>query len=370
MGCFHSVQLRVPAAVRVDTAVAGTPERQGGLPYTPLADSPPHEIHVMIGEPDIDDCFDGEFVDANEHESEGILSVSVTSPDQGVRSDLAEDTASRSGDSVDALGDSETPGPIVSPNPQSPSESAPPKIVSTDPLIMPVCVHSFQSPIIDPTPPGTIRFSGSTPVEHSKPPTSSRLIEISNLRNSRLCMQVFGVWRADMLKSKVDTLKSNLDLAGKASEIILAENDQLKTRLHDMEKHMETLKLVKPIKSIEIQTEVPTTPQKPLQDISNFVTPPSARSQVLATSTFITPPEEPALRRPWDSVLPSTSIAPPIFSNPIKTSPLPIGTSPQSEKFRRISNDIAKLTESIGKFELRQKTPVTSAVTPKSTYTP
>ena len=388
MGCFHSIPSRVPgvkSSVISSNPVDETPR------FLLNGSSPNAELHEVCKKADDDELMnpsENGFFGTKEADSDEVLSVSVTSPDRFVRSDIAEDTASRSGDSVDALGDTETPDPIVSPNPVSPSQAeqfsygeiSNNKDQLKNDLDMP--------PFPNPTPAGSIRFSVSPlppdsarKTSASPPPIkSSRLMDTASLRNSRLCLQVFGVWRSDVLKTKVETLKTNLDMAGKASEIILTENDHLKTRLNELENQIQLLRLQqvpapKKIDSIAVQTdtqtEAPVTPQKLLQDVSNFVTPPSAKSQLMS-SAFITPPEEP--RRNWESLvpIPNASMNPPF---PVRPSPIPVSvsTSPQSEKFRQISNDIARLTESIGKFELKKtsRTPVTSAVTPSSyTYTP
>jgi hypothetical protein len=186
---------------------------------------------------------------------------------------------------------------------------------------------------------------------------------------------VLGVWRSDVLKSKIDSLKLNLDLAGKASEVILAENDHLKNLVLEMEEKLKEKSAAPKLAPVELResvsiqtdsvTQVPSTPPKALQDMSNWVTPPSAK-----------PPME-EVRRSWESVnnFSNTMISPirdPVpSSQAVRISPFST-SSPQSEKFRQISNDIARLTESIGKFELKKtKTPVTSAVTTPSTiFTP
>ena len=384
MGCFHSIPSRIPATKEGDSSPSHIPATTDPGLELPVTSIVMHEISENAGDVGIID-FCEDYVAVKETDSEEILSVSVTSPDRYVRSDIAEDTTSRSGDSVDALCDTETPDPIVSPNPVSPSqEDNLPQTNIMDRFTK--AEHTvYNVPIASSTPPGSIRFSSPVPVHSARKPVpleTSRLVEVSSLRNSRLCLQVFSVWRSDVLKTKVDNLQSNLEMAGKASEIILAENDQLKAKLMELENQMlalrsQSIPVPKPVEATAVQTdtnhELPVTPQKPLQDMNNFVTPPSARSQLMS-SAYITPPEEPA-RRNWESVVSLSTTNNPPF--PVRTSPIPLAVSqsPQSEKFRQLSNDIAKLTESIGKFELKKsasnKTPTTTAVTPLSyTYSP
>ena len=388
MGCFHSIPSRLPAVEPANSTTKEGISRSDPLGRLADVSLGMHEISEIPGDVGNDDLYPRDFVVVEDTDSEELFSVSVTSPERYVRSDLAEDTASRSADSVDALGDTETPDPIVSPNPVSPSQEDSHQHIIRAPTPQYLTIQPREIPVAISTPPGSIRFSSSTlPMADSTtktiPMKSSRLIEVADLRNSKLCLQVFGVWRSDVLKNKVETLNRNLDMAGKASEIILAENDQLKAKLEELTNYMRDLSrqpvpAAIPMEAIAVQTdtplEAPITPQRPLQDVSNFVTPPSARSQLMTTSAFITPPEEP--RRSWESVVSMNQPAQPAFQARSSPIPLPVSPSPQSEKFRQLSNDIAKLTESIGKFELKKttsssKTPTTSAVTPISyTYTP
>lgn len=314
-----------------------------------------------------------------------LLSIPLSVEGCSVESVLAENASSCMESS--SAGQPCTPGPVVSPNPGSP-------VISSNrgsreggffgiltrlgsnadasvplPVVEEVCIPTAESEA--PISANTTYLS-----TQSRPTYPSRLAEVADQKNLKLCMQILAFWRSGILKEKVDGLYMKLEKAGEASRVILSENDVLKNRVAELEKAIvltngrleekeAASKITTGTETIDLDTGGFLTPQQASIVTSGFLTPEQARSPVARSPAgFLTPEQDSK-----DRVTPSNNMQ---FFTPMKMASLPtlanlpreIFKSPHDEQNMRqvpIQTNWESYVRSSQTFQ-KQESPKTTAV--------
>ena len=391
-------------------------------------------VSIPASEPEPESHLEQEFHEAIEYvePDDALEPLSVDS--RMVSSAFAENPYSQGEDSSDTSGRPVSPDLIVSPNPMSPA-NGPRDPPSHEPPRQPADLATLlglvtpnQTGFVTPTEASLVasprghKSAFATPV--SRPPlpeallqtqhsaskkdpnrsvssTSfrSRISEVAELRNDKICLQVFTFWRSEVLKGRVEVLTDRLDATAKASELILNENVKLKARITELE---HAIKIVNSFEKKSVGTDSTDLDSVPLHVPPSQAppVPPSPDTQASfatvmtrqpsvggAASGFLTPVSasmSPAMRpvnipmdqenhrRNWEdylrpsSELPSTGTAPPFSDlgvlklSPAKTpttlTPNIMSVQPPAlskDKLKAISDDLQKLTESLSVMNKR-----------------
>jgi len=314
------------------------------------------EVPQKVGDTGIIPYQDVEFFEIEEiSKTELSLSVPISPDGPFVPSDVVENATSMINDLDDDLEDRPSPELAVSPNPVSPARAS-----------APGNPKGFSQTITTPQ---------STSVQ--KLPAPSRLVDISELRKSNLCMHVFSSWRVEVLRQQVESFRAELETVSRASEVILEENERLKKRITELEEAAalvaemisappvtETTAYITPTGgnyNMSMHSSVFVSPMSvgytsPIREVERV--PHGTSSQTPAVINIATPttlPQEDPLvdtRKSWDEYLKAPfSLTPQAVASPgiIPVLRENVGR-PKSEKYKELSENLAKLTESIGKF--------------------
>jgi len=300
---------------------------------------------------------DNKFYDANE----SISSRKHASSDDSNLGDsaIAEHASSEAG-SEGCSDRPSSPELAVSPNPMSPERGAVPIREDAGRIVKALTPSPPPQQVVQPT----LTAAPQVTRASSGPRVKSRLAELSTARSQYMMLQVFSVWRVDVLRSKYEETLSKLAEAGNASSLILTENARLKTRLQELERAIAIVESV-PKQSVSTSTVdiLPTvssasTPRVTVPPkLEEFMTPPSRAVEL--PEEFMTPDSapryepEPVNKRNWETYLrPSAvSVTPPFVSNSKKDPP----TVGRKEKLKAITEDLYKLSESLAVVDLKHK---------------
>ena len=141
-----------------------------------------------------------------------------------------------------------TPAPVVSPNPGSPSRgffgiiSKLTRSPTPSPLTPPAETESAVPPVptvelaVPPVPAIDSVDTMFVSTHSIKPSYPSRLTEVAEQKNLKLCMQILAFWRSGIMKEKLDSANYQLDETSRASMIVLHENEALKSRIAELER--------------------------------------------------------------------------------------------------------------------------------------
>ena len=248
------------------------------------------------------------FLDAEEFAvSERSESLPLSPGAMLISSAIAENASSHLNQSSEGSGRPSSPDFIVSPNPMSPAGAAIPApatryvgfaSISNGQESSPVSPRDFKTAFA--TPVSAVPESSNTSSLTSNRQLDrsgaslypSRLADVAELRNDKLCIQIFSFWRSQVMKDKIDNLRGQLTAAGRASELILAENAKLKARVAELEHAITVVHSAPEVESHTVSTgsedlsmsmphQLPPSSfesPRPSQTAINFVTPPSHTS--------------------------------------------------------------------------------------------
>jgi hypothetical protein len=384
------------------------------------AEESPHESVYLSGEEQHhqqESCIAQVF---HELEQTALSVESEQSEDIIISPALADNASSSRSNSSGDPSQPVSPEPIVSPNPSSPVNASVALAVTSNQAAVDTNywgrVAGFTTPSVTslPTSPRGYQSVYETPLSLPPLPESqvvspavdlrrhlnnstlsvrkSRIAEVSDLRNDKLCLQVFGFWKSQVLLNRIDSLVDRLESTRKASETVLNDNNQLRARLVELENAIKVVHSI-PRKDASTSTEddMLVAPTKPA--ISVPIPKASSNSPTIAYSTplsqpslasgFLTPvsssgtpvlkpsivpisiatplPPSAEARRSWEDYLrPSSDLVvsnenkpdvSPTFS-PNMGVPKPAMTR---DKLRSISDDLQKLSESLALAERRRR---------------
>ena len=333
------------------------------------------------------------FLDAEEFAvSERSGSLPLSPRAMLISSAIAENASSHLNQSSEGSGRPSSPDFIVSPNPMSPAGAAIPApatrnvgfaSISNGQESSPVSPRDFKTAFA--TPVSAVPESSNTSSLTSNRQLDrsgaslypSRLADVAELRNDKLCIQIFSFWRSQVMKDKIDNLRGQLTAAGRASELILAENAKLKARVAELEHAITVVHSAPEVESHTVSTgsedlsmsmphQLPPSSfesPRPSQTAINFVTPPSHTSPLrhsgfvsplsaqaspmrpspinIATPTTLTNIPEP--RRNWEEYLrPSSELRLPFPAQPDSLLGRPSWPAPVSMPVQPTSLSVAK----------------------------
>lgn len=361
MGCFQSI----PKKTR-GVELIGEPIRD--KLDLPSDDHAVHEFFEVQNEPIVEsEAIQGNpaSVDENFFDPELMsdFDSSICSPGRDLVSSGIVELPESMGDSSSHCSHRPTsPEFVVSPNPGSPDRTSPlPR------QIPPVVAVAVVKPPESPVRPDEFKSATATPIQTSvipvvvplrAPSRPSRILEVAEAKNKVLMLHVFGVWRFESFSSKVDSFRSKLEAAGKASALILKDNAALKARVAELEHAIAVVQAV-PMKTmctttddLEGFTSVPSTPPVKSHVLSGFATPVSNPASAKAAD-YATPPAS-IVKLSWEDYLrPSLKEqAPPVLA---AAAPVP---EDRKGKLRAISEDLTRLSESLSAVELKHRRPL------------
>jgi hypothetical protein len=385
MGCFPSVpspHKRGGTLQKMDSGVPGRAEAD-------------HRRHEFVDCEDATMLLPGDitgngnvvstrFFDAVEHANAGD-----SDPDEDdalVNSALVEHASSKSS-SGGCTDRPSSPELAISPNPTSPEPGRP---MARSIFGRIVNLKSPDIPQLSEPNTAIVAPGAATAVEsvvvHNRPLATSyrsRLEELAQARTRFLLLQVFSLWRTDVLRVKSDSMRAKLEGAAKASEIILNENSKLKQRLAELERAIAIVHSIPTstvatgtedlVQSFAVESSTPvqasvgpkleefmTPPSRGVDIPAEFVTPDSAPRYEPEEINIGTPPEEAARRRSWTNFLRPSLLGKAPEAPPFK-SPAPAVIEPvnppvaggRKEKLKAITEDLFKLSESLAAVDTR-----------------
>lgn len=402
MGCFHSVQRTTAAGTRGEAhpyserepAAAKYSEHE----FVDVEEDVPNALRVPESQAK---TMDAKFYDVDG--SRISSPISLSSEGNLVDSAIAE-FASSDEQSSGYSDRPVSPDLVVSPNPPSPHNASSSRLEHAGKILK-------ASLVSDPghaeagAPSDDFKSAAATPLQSEVIPEEilinsmssgrlpifrSRLMEVAEAKRKSLILQVFTVWRIDILKSKVDSQRFKLEDAARASDLILSENERLKARLDELE---HAITIVQSIPTKSVSTSTSDTRSIPI--MRPTVTPPPSVAKMVETSAFMTPPSrgteipaefvtpdssyriEPdqismatpttipvqASKKSWEEYLrPSARIAQPVPPFAAPRDPVVVAPSSSSQppvgkrdKLKAITQDLFKLSESLQAVDLKRK---------------
>lgn len=286
MGCFHSVpkstkqeaprenQNISPVGVALD--VDASHEPQLVVPGFTQAGPEICDELILLDREDFEDAREVDI-------PSGSLSLSQSpESDRNMSSGAAVNASSHIEHSDEDLGNPSTPGLTVSPNPGSPTGA-------TSNVLVSAILADMQPATALATLPesNVVRFQ-------------SRLQQVAQLANAILCLQVFSVWRCEVLKARISEANAKISSVGEASRLILEENESLRHELEELRKQLPS-KPTQSDASIQIDPIQGAIARGYLSPPGNaesigFLTPLSSRGSPLpAPISIATPP-----KKSWD----------------------------------------------------------------------
>lgn len=371
MGCFHSVPKKSKQAQ--STTRSGVDARYGAK----LEVAVPEFMDAVENAPapgaEVSGNREGgesKFFDAEG--SSGSSSLSLSADEDCVNSAVAE-FATSSKHSSDCGDRPVSPDLIVSPNPLSP-QTAPAKLPELAGRISRIAPVS--DPVPEPAPEAEeFKSASATPLQsYVIPRVSSRshLLALSEAKLQFLKLQVFTVWRQDILRSKVESQRFKLEEASRASELILSENDRLRQRLQELETAISIVQSIPTSSVATSTTDLPLIPRLPItvtpppkaEELSAFMTPQSRGAEI--PSEFVSPEPAPISiatpgrqKKNWEDC-----VRPSVRESGVEPRPAFVPSPPaqlsKREKLKAITEDLFKLSESLQTVDLKKKSIVGS----------
>lgn len=435
MGCHHSLPKDTESKAAPALTSIKSQESDHKDPSThELKNTHVDPVPIPVNKPEPELNLEPDFHEAIEYIGPDYVSEPRSVDSRMVSSAAAENAYSQDEDSSDTSDRPVSPDLIVSPNPMSPANGhrdppcqekpqQPADLATRLGLVTPNQTgfvtpmeaslvasprdhkSAFATPVsLPPLPESVSQTPHSTSKRDPNRSVSStsfrsRISEVAELRNDKLCLQVFTFWRSDVLKGRVEVLTDRLDATAKASELILNENGKLKARITELEHSIQIMNSIEKksvgtdstdLDSVPIPMPPPQAPPIPPSPdtqasyatvmtrqpsvggaASGFLTPVSA-SMSPAMRPVNIPIDQENHRRNWEdylrpsSELPSTGTAMP-FSDlgVLKLSPArtPTTQTPNimslqppalsKDKLKAISDDLQKLTESLSVMNKR-----------------
>jgi hypothetical protein len=233
-----------------------------------------------------------------------------------------------------------------------------------------------SDPVPEPAPEAEeFKSASATPLQsYVIPRVSSRshLLALSEAKLQFLKLQVFTVWRQDILRSKVESQRFKLEEASRASELILSENDRLRQRLQELETAISIVQSIPTSSVATSTTDLPLIPRLPItvtpppkaEELSAFMTPQSRGAEI--PSEFVSPEPAPISiatpgrqKKNWEDC-----VRPSVRESGVEPRPAFVPSPPaqlsKREKLKAITEDLFKLSESLQTVDLKKKSIVGS----------